>query len=299
MTAAEWGILLLCCDWGGTGPRPLTEPQFRDLAIRVRRAGPGGADPNGELEAGNLARLDYCNDEIDRILALLSRSEPLERYLETGRRDGIFPLTCRSEHYPVQLARKQGGGVPPVFFCAGDLSLLRGPFVGLAGSRRLDASGAVFAARAGELAAAEGFVLVTGGANGADRTAMRACLRAGGRVVVFVPDQLRRRVWEAGPDCLLLSAAGFQLPFSAERALTRNVWVHKMGESTLIAQTGYGRGGTWRGGVDNLRRGWSELYVNDDGSPGARALSDMGATLLRRLDSIAGLTPRQQTFFQT
>ena len=138
----------------------------------------------------------------------------------------------------------------------------------------------------------------TGGAHGADWTAVNACLQNGGRTVVFVPDALRRRVREAGPNCLMLSAGGYDVPFSTARALSRNVWVHKLGESTLIAQTGFGSGGTWRGGVDNLRMGWSSLYVNDDGSPGARALADMGAVPLRRLDSISGLVPYQETFFR-
>lgn len=298
MTVAERGILLLCCDLGRQGAQPLTEPQFRALSRRVRSLGPGTDDFNSELKAGHLARLGCSDDEAYRILALLNRGALLDRYLEAGRLDGIFPLTFRSADYPAQLLQKPGGGVPPVFFCAGNLELLRGPFVGLAGSRRLGAAGAAFARRAGELAAKEGFVLVTGGAWGADQTAVRACLQNGGRTVLFVPDELRCRAGDAGPNCLLLSAGGYDLPFSAARALSRNVWVHKMGDRTLIAQTGNGKGGTWRGGVENLRKGWSALYVNDDGSPGAMALADMGAVPLRRLDSIAGLVPPQETFFQ-
>lgn len=298
MTAAERGILLLCCDLGRQGARPLSEPQFRALSRRARSLGPGTDDLDSELNAGHLTRLGCPEEEAHRILALLNRGALLDRYLEAGRLDGIFPLTCRSGDYPAQLLRKPGGGIPPVFFCAGNLELLRGPFVGLAGSRRLGASGAAFARRAGELAAKEGFTLVTGGAWGADWTAVRACLQNGGRTVMFVPDELRRRAGDAGPNCLLLSAGGYDLPFSAARALSRNAWVHKMGNSTLIAQTGIGRGGTWRGGVENLRMGWSALYVNDDGSPGAVALADRGAVPLRRLDSIAGLVPPQETFFR-
>lgn len=298
MTAAEWGVLLLCCEMGGQGVRPLSEPQFRELSRRARSIGPGDADLNGAVRSGDLIRLGYSAGEAERFLSLLERGPLLERYLEEGRRRGIFPLTFRSGGYPVPLLRKPGGGVPPVFFGAGGLGPLRGPFVGLAGSRRLNGAGAAFAQRAGELAAKEGFVLVTGGAAGADRAALDACLRNGGQTVMFVPDELSRRAVDAGPDCLILSAGGYHVPFSAPRALSRNAWVHKMGESTLIAQTGYGKGGTWRGGVENLRRGWSALYVNDDGSPGAEALMEMGAVPLRRLDSISALAPRQETFFQ-
>ncbi len=297
MTAAERGTLLLCCDLGGQGARPLSEAQFRLLSRRARGMGPGNTGLDRELEAGDLTRLGYSAEEASHIVALLDGGARLDRYLEAGRLDGIFPLTCQSGDYPARLLHTPGGSAPPVFFCAGNRALLRGPFVGLAGSRQLSARGAAFARRAGELAAREGLVLVTGGARGADWTAVTACLRNGGRTVVFVPDALHRRVREAGPNCLLLSAGGYGVPFSTARALSRNVWVHKMGESTLIAQTGFGRGGTWRGGVDNLRMGWSDLYVNDDGSPGASALADMGAVPLRRLDSISGLVPLQRTFF--
>lgn len=296
MTAAERGALLLCCALGGE-TRPLRESQFRELSHRVCGRTPEDAGWNREVETGDLTRLGYSEEEASRIVALLERDALLDRYLEAGRLEGIFPLTCYSGGYPAQLLQKPGGGAPPVFFCAGNQALLRGPFVGLAGSRQLSASGRAFARRAGELAAKEGFVLVTGGAWGADWTAVNACLQNGGRTVVFVPDELRNRIKTAGPDCLMLSAGGYDVPFSAARALSRNAWVHKLGESTLIAQTGYGKGGTWRGSVDNLRMGWSALYVNDDGSPGAKALADMGAVPLRRLDKIAGLVPLQTTFF--
>lgn len=294
MTGAERGILLLCCGLGNQGPRPLTGPQFQELSRRVRSFGRGNANPDRNLERSDLRRLGYPEQECDRILALLGRDAQLERYLAAG--EGLRPLTCRSEGFPAPLLEKPGGGVPPVLFCAGNLALLRGPFVGLAGSRRLKEPGAVFAARAGELAAREGYVLVTGGAAGADRTAIEACLAAGGSTVVLVPDQLTLRTGAAGERCLLISAGGYDLPFTTPRAYARNVWVHKMGERTLIAQTGYRRGGTWQGATENLRHGWSEIYVNDDKSEGAAALADMGAIPISELESISGLHPLQATY---
>ncbi len=279
MTAAERGVLLLCCALGEPDARPLSGAAFQRLGRYVQVFDLERRDR--ELETDDLLRFGLRREEAGRIVWLLSRTAALARYLEAGRERGLFPLTVRSEGYPEPLLRKWSGGVPPVFFCAGDPALLKGPFIGLAGSRRLTALGERFAREAGAAAAEAGFTLVTGGAVGADRVATEACLNRGGKTVVFVPDDLRGRAREAGPNRLLLSAEGYDLDFTARRALSRNAWVHKMGETTVIVQTGDGKGGTWRGAVENLRHGWSRLYVHDDGSPGARNLIARGGTPLR------------------
>ncbi len=293
MTGAERGFLLLCCALG-QDVTPLTEAQVRSLGARVRAFGLDGG-PDRDLTSGDLLRLGLSPAEAARVTSLLGRTAALERYLGAGAARGLYPLTRKSPGYPAPLLEKDGGTIP-VFFCAGNRALLEGPFVGLAGSRRLGPAGERFARRAGELAAREGYVLVTGGAVGADRAAAEECLRGGGRTITFVPDDLRRRAGEAGPRHLLLSADGYELPFSAARALSRNAFVHKMGEITLIAQTDFGRGGTWRGSVENLRNDWSELYVHDDGSPGAAALIERGATGVTRLERLSALRPAQARF---
>ncbi|MCI8526694.1 MAG: hypothetical protein HFF17_12440 [Oscillospiraceae bacterium] len=294
MTASERGILLLCCGMGGGTARPLSAAAFRDLQRRVLQ-GPGAGE--GDVTAAALLDLGCAPAEAAEIVGLLSRERALDGYLEAARQLGLFPLTRLTPGYPAALREKLGAACPPVFFCAGDPALLRGPFVGLAGSRRLTAAGGAFARQAGRLAAAEGFTLVTGGAVGADSAALAACLEHGGRAVVFVPDQLRRRRNLAGPRCLVCSEGGWDLPFSAARACARNRYIHMLGGRTLIAQTGFERGGTWQGAAENLRRGWSQLCVHDDGSPGAKALIARGATAVDRLTSIRALQPDQLGLF--
>ena len=89
---------------------------------------------------------------------------------------------------------------------------------------------------------------------------------------------------------------GFELGFSAQRALGRNRFIHAMGEKTLVAQTGFGKGGTWSGSLDNLQHEYSPLFVFDDGSEGARALCARGATPVQALTSLQALTPAQLSF---
>lgn len=297
MRAAERGLLLLCCHLGDPAAHPLTMAQFRTLSLRGRETGIGDGDPRREVDCRELMRLGCDPQNAERIVGLLNRERRLERYLAAAARQGIYPLTRISPGYPPALAAKRGDSAPPCFFCAGNMELLKRPCVGLAGSRRLTPQGAAFAARVGELAAEEGLVLVTGGADGADSVAADACLRSGGDVVLFVPDELQRRTQQAGAHCLLCSEGGYDLPFSPARALTRNGYIHMMGEKTLIAQVRKGGGGTWNGALENLRHGWSELFVCDDGSAGALALEERGATPVHRLMSLAELTPGQKSLF--
>ena len=289
MTAAERGLLLLCCGLGQKNAYPLTMAQFRELSRRTSAAGLGNQNPDDPVMTNDLLRLGYSPAMAERIVELLDREDLLDQYLETGRQKGFFPLTRISKGYPEPLLAKKGVSRPPLFFCAGDLRALRGPYVGLAGSRDASPAALEFAARAGYLAAREGMTLVTGAAEGADRAAMNACLQAGGRTVAFVPDDLRRRAALAAPRCLLLSEGGYDLPFSTQRAMMRNGYIHMMGEKTLIAQTGYRKGGTWNGALENLRRGWSRVYILDDGSAGAAALIQQGAEPVKELSSLAEL----------
>ena len=294
MTAAEEGILLLCCRLGDPNARPLSMAQFRDLGQKVRAAGAGG-DSLRQVSVSDLAELGYDEEESLRICGLLQREALLRRYLRGAEMRQIVPLTRISSSYPQRIAAWKRLSSPPTLFCRGDLSLFSMPAVSLVGSRKLRESNRRFAEQVGRLAAQEGFVLVSGGAEGADQAAQAACLEAGGRVIVFVPDRLDR--YPANPRVLYCSEDGYDLGFTNIRALHRNALIHMQGSKTLVAQCGNGEGGTWQGSVDNLRHGWSELYVWNDDSEGAQALIERGATGIQRLNSISELTQMQQSWF--
>ena len=90
MTAAEWGVLLLCCALPGE-EKPLSLPQFQELGRRVRALGCRGDDPLRELTARDLARLGYDAAQSARITRLLARQAQLEQYLteQLGRETEI------------------------------------------------------------------------------------------------------------------------------------------------------------------------------------------------------------------
>ena len=96
-------------------------------------------------------------------------------------------------------------------------------------------------------------------------------------MISVVADELADK--EPHERILYLSEEGFDLEFSAQRALSRNRVIHALGAVTLVAQSDL-RGGTWDGTVKNLRFGWSPVYCFNDGSAAVSLLGEMGAEVI-------------------
>lgn len=283
MTAAERGVLLLCCELGQSDARPLSMVQFRTLSRRVYMDTSRPQPLSRDLQAEDLKALAYDSEQAEHIVSLLDRESVLERYLEAMKRHGFKAITRISAEYPPRISEKLGTDAPPTLFCLGDISLLQKPCISLVGSRNLLPRGAEFARKVGRLAAEEGFVLASGGASGADTEAQNACLAAGGDVIVFTAGRLLDCT--PHPHILYVSENGCEHPFSVQRALSRNHLIHAIGEKVFVAQTDFLKGGTWHGSMDNLRRGWTPIFVCDDASDGARGLCERGATAVKDFDS--------------
>ena len=276
MRPAERGFLLLTSHLGNPERKPLTAAQLRILAGRV---GSGGAPAQDrELEERDLTVLGYSPQMAKRIVELLSEEALLDYYLQKGRRLGCTPITRVSGGYPLILRKRLGQESPGCLWARGDLSVLTEPAVALVGSRELRRENGRFATEVGRQAALQGYVLVSGNARGADRTAQESCLDAGGRVISIVPDALWKQPLRE--KVLYLSEDGFDEAFSAQRALSRNRCIHALGLKTFVAQTACGTGGTWDGTVKNLQFGWSDVYCFGDDSEGAIRLEQMGAQLI-------------------
>lgn len=293
MTGAERGFLLLCCHLGDPERWPLTPAQFRKLARRVRDSEKPSADR--ELELRDLTAIGYGPEDAARILRLLSDEELLDRYLRRAAKFGCIPLTRLTPGYPRRLLEALGDDAPGCIWARGDLSLLERPGVALVGSRDLRPQNEAFARQVGLQAATQGLNLISGNARGADKTAQNAALAANGGVISILADRLTDHV--PTRNVLYLSEEGYDLEFSAQRALSRNRCIHALGLSAIAAQCSLRSGGTWDGSVKNLRFGWSPLYVFDDGSESAKLLEQMGASLIgfAQLEDLTALPrPAQQ-----
>ena len=294
MNSRERGFLLLGSRLGDPARKPLTIPQLRMLAERIQSIGLPTKDR--DLEPKDLAALGYGPEMAHRILDLLKDEEMLDYYLSRGKRLGCIPITRASGPYPLLMRQRLGLDSPAVLWARGDLRLLEKPAVSLVGSRDLLEENRKFAAEVGRQAACQGYVLVSGNARGADKTAQESCLAQGGQVISVVPDVLWKHPLRE--NLLYLSEDGYEDSFSAIRALSRNRCIHALGIKTFVAQTSLKTGGTWDGTVKNLRAGWSSVYCFRDGSEGTAQLCQMGATPIgaENLGSFYDL-PEQATLF--
>lgn len=273
MKAREEGFLLLTSQLGDPNRRPLSVAQLRTLAQRVRAAEPVAQDR--ELESRDILALGYSREMAERIRGLLDDTVLLQHYLRRGERSGCQPISRVSAQYPCRLIDRLGLDAPGCLWIRGPLSLLERPAVALVGSREIEGENLAFARELGRQAARQGYVLVSGNARGADRAAQESCLAAGGDVIAVVADELERH--SPDPHILYISEDGFDLPFSAQRALSRNRLIHSLGLGTFVARCDYQRGGTWDGTVKNLRWGWSPVFCFADGSAACHLLEQMGA----------------------
>lgn len=275
MTPGEQGFLLLTSQLGDPERRPLTVAQLRELTARVRAM--EAPKENRNMTERDLIALGYGESMAGRILRLLSEKELLEYYLHKGARQGCVCLTRVSPGYPLGLRKRLREDSPGCLWAKGDLSLLESPGISLVGSRDLREDNRCFAREAGLQAAKQGFVLVSGNARGADRTAQEACLSAGGYVISVVADCLGEHPEREG--VLYLSEDCFDGAFSPQRAHSRNRVIHALSPAVLVAQSGTS-GGTWSGTVKNLRSLWSGVYCFDDGSKAVLELERLGARLI-------------------
>ena len=293
MNGKEKGFLLLTSHLGNPARKPLTQAQLKTLAMRVQ--GREVPDEERELEERDLTALGYGREMAQRILALLEEKALLEYYLTAG--GDCIPITRCSSLYPVLMRARMGQYCPGCLWARGDVSLLEKPAISLVGSRELKRENRVFAQAVGHMAAENGLVLISGNARGADRTAQEACLASGGQVISIVADELMAHPRRDG--VLYLSEDGYAEAFSAQRALSRNRYIHALGQIAFVAQASLHKGGTWDGTTKNLRYGWSTVVCFRDGSEASLELEQLGAYLagIEELKDFADLPLGQPTLF--
>lgn len=274
MTAREQGFLLLTGYLGDPERKPLTVAQFRKLTALARTMEKPAEQRKMTVE--DLLAIGCDRTQARKVLGLLAQQEQLHWYLEKGKRAGCTPVTRISEEYPDRLRKALNMDAPGVLWTKGKVEFLHLPAVALVGSRELLRDNREFAAEVGKQAALQGYVLVSGNARGADRTAQESCLACGGKVICVVADALADQPQKE--NVLYISEEGFDLAFSNHRALQRNHVIHSLGSKTFVAQSALGKGGTWSGACHNLRFGLSDLFCYADGSAACEELQNRGAT---------------------
>ncbi len=194
-------------------------------------------------------------------------------------------ITAACSAYPPRWLKSLGAGAPPALWMRG--AWPSGPMIAVVGARSPSAEAKRFATRIGAEAARLGYAVVSGGACGVDRLAVRAALEAGGEVLEILPCGLGVR--GRGHGCARGSVCAPSEEFSAATAMERNALVYAAAEAAVIVESGFKEGGTWHGALGAARRRLCPLIVRDAPErEGHRALCALGAIPIRRASDLAG-----------
>ena len=177
----------------------------------------------------------------------------------------------------------------------GPTALLDDGGVGVVGSRDLTPAGVDVARAIAQRAANDGRTVISGGARGADRQAMQAAIGTGGSCVGVLADALVRTTNDvevrraiADEQLCLLTPYTPTAPFSVGNAMGRNKLIYALADVTVVVASDEGRGGTWAGATEALKRRYGRVAVwtGEGGGPGNTALVDLGATPLEHVDHL-------------
>lgn len=241
----------------------------------------------GAIEGLTLRRVPGVKEECYlRAEALLSRSGLIYHAVMSGEAQGYRVILPEDDAWPVQLFRL-GEHMPQFLFVYGNQNLFQRRSLAVAGSRRIAEKTAEIAKSIGKEMAQQGYTLVSGGAQGVDTAAQRACLDAGGNFILipaypahaFLCRNDIRSALDEGRLLMVFETWPDEC-FSAHKALSRNHAIYALGDAAIVVAARKGKGGTWRGAVDCLRGQYAPVYaVNHPGADfdGCRALLALGA----------------------
>lgn len=264
-------------------PAPLSEREYARLARGLVER---GREPADLLDADALdaraAGLDRA-----RLARLLDRGFLLAQAVDRWRARGIWAVGRADSGYPRRLKARLGAAAPPAIWGFGDRAALDAGGLAVVGSRNAGDDLLARAEEAGGLAAGARRALVSGGARGVDRAAMRGALEAGGRAVGVLADGLERAVVRRGDrgalmDGRLVLVCPFDpaARFQVWRAMARNKSIYALADAALIVSADLGKGGTWAGAVEQLEKfRRTAIYVRPAGAAeaGLAALRERGA----------------------
>jgi len=283
-------ITLLCAHLGSPrklGLAPLSDSEWDSLAERIAHSAlKSPSDMFGSSAERIRDELGIQLALAERIARLLARSGQMAFELDRLISTGIWVLTRADSHYPKQLRRRLRSRMPALFFGLGDRASLSSPGVAVVGSRDLDDASLLFANLTGRSAAKANLTLYSGASRGADLTAMRGTLEAGGAAVGVLADSLERSLQEpqtrqylSTSSLCLISPFHPNAPFRAGNAMARNKVIYCLASFAMVVASTAEKGGTWAGATEALKNQWIPVFVRttQDAPAGNHLLLKFGA----------------------
>lgn len=299
-------VLLLCGRFGGERKEPhapLSPTEYGELArwLKTREFRP--ADMLTEAARTVFGELIQARLDRARIEFLLGRGTALALALERWQRAGLWVVSRGDAAYPQRYRQVFKHRAPPLLFGAGEQSLMERGGLAVVGARKASDEALQFTAKVGTRCACEGIAVVSGGARGVDSAAMQAATEAGGMALGVLAcdllkssmNRLNRTAIQAG-QLVLLSPFSPEAGFNAGNAMARNQLIYALADHALVVDSTEDSGGTWAGATEDLRQGWTPLFVRlpDEGG-GNPVLASRGAKVFA-FDFEADVSLRQ--FFE-
>lgn len=292
LSANTQAILLLTAPLltgkGTESAKTLTQSEYRRFARRLHDVQCSPADLLGD-SAPNILRRLGLDSEIERFERLLARGFLLSQAVERWRTRAIWVVSRADSDYPSRLKQRLRDDAPSVLYGCGDLACVNTGGMAVVGSRNVDEYLLEYTAEIGHMVARAGLNVVSGGARGVDRAAMKGALDVGGVAVGVLADSLEKtsmsrdnRDFLMQGKLLLLSPYDPSAGFSVGHAMQRNKLIYALSDAALVVNSDLNRGGTWAGAIEQLeKRRQIPLYVRSTGDGGAAlsALRKKGALL--------------------
>ena len=246
--------LLLCGVFGkDQSAKPLTQKEYTDLALRLKRANMRPGDLLSKNSAAEISTL--ANGDRQRFESLLKRGVQLGFSIEEWQRHGIWVISRSDSEYPERYKRHLKHHSPPLLYGVGDRSRLSGGGLAIVGSRNIDEDGEHFTRHVAQLCAYNGVPVVSGGARGVDiEFRWRRRLKPKGSSsecwrTVCSGEASIKASYKRSPKkrLLLLSPHHPNAGFSAGGAMSRNKLIYAMADYALVVSAEHKKGGTWAG----------------------------------------------------
>lgn len=292
-------ILTLCSHiCVGEGVQPLEPKEYSELAQKLILAEKTPKDLFDFSTDDFKSILDFNTEQIARVVRLLDRNASLSFELSQYQNMGIETVTRADINYPKKLKKILSKTCPPIFYYAGDLSLLERQYIGYVGARTVTTEDVNFTIQAVRKTVSLGYGVVSGGAKGIDTISGKEALLNNGFTVEYLSDSLLKKLKKIDVvkniqqgKLLLMSVSKPDAGFNVGMAMMRNRYIYAQSIGTVIVHSDLNKGGTWNGANENLKNGWCTTLCWDHPYPGNQALIKNGAVPIS--EDWDGIIPEQ------
>ena len=268
----------------GDGVYPLEPKEYSELAKKLGNTGKSPKDLFEFTSQDYEEILGISQTETERIRRLLDRTASLSFEMEQYRNMGIHIVTRADSEYPRKLKKKLGNACPPIFYYAGDLSLLDRKYIGYVGARTVSVEDIEFTKNAVRKTTSLEYGVVSGGAKGIDTVSGTEALLNGSFVIEYLSDSLMKKLRSSDTiravqngNLLMMSVSKPDTGFNVGFAMMRNRYIYAQAEATVIVRSDLNKGGTWSGATENLKNNWCPTLCWEYGYPGNKSLIEKGA----------------------